>query len=65
MGHAFFGSFQRKISRSNGTSEKVVLFSRQNIPSKNFCSISSKPSLIPVSGLGGRFQVNGTDLYKW
>ena len=49
---------QRDISKL-----KVVLFSGQNIPSKNFCSISV-PSLIPVSDLGGRFPVNGTDLYK-
>ena len=27
--------------------------------------ISSKPSLIPVSVLRGRFSVNGSDLYKW
>ena len=30
----------------------------------NSCSISSKPSLIPVSGLRGLFSVNGTDVYK-
>ena len=29
----------------------------------NSCSISSKSSLIPVSGLRRRFSVNGTDLY--
>ena len=28
----------------------------------NSCSISSKPSLIPVSGLRGRFSIIGTDL---
>ena len=49
------GSFQRYISGSNGTSEKVVRFSGRNIPSGNSCSISSKPSLIPGSGLRGRF----------
>ena len=56
----------RKISGSNGTSEKVALFfSGKNIRKRNSCSISSKPSLIPGSGLRGVFMVNGTDLYKW
>ena len=59
-----FESFHQKISGSNGTSEKVrSCLSGQNIPNGNSCSISSKPSLIPGSGL--RFLVNGTDLYKW
>ena len=31
----------------------------------NSCSISSKPSLILVQAICGRFLVNGTDLYKW
>ena len=39
-------------------------FSGWNIRSGNLCSISSKPSLIPVSGLRGCFPVNGTDLSK-
>ena len=33
------------------------------IPIGNSCSISSKSSLTPVSGLRRRFSVNGTDLY--
>ena len=34
---------------------------------ENSCSITSKPSLILVSGLSGHFSVNGTNLYmyKW
>ena len=43
-----FGAIQRKISGSNGTSEKVVL---SDILNGNSYSISSKPSLIPVSSL--------------
>ena len=34
-----FGSFQRKISGSNGISEKVVLFSGRNVTKVNSCSI--------------------------
>ena len=60
-----FGSSQRKISGSNGTSEKVVLFFRMECSKRKYsCSISSKLSLIPVSGLRGRFPVNVTDAYK-
>ena len=59
-GTKLFGSFQQKLSGSNGTSEKVV-----PMVVRFFFSISSKPSLIPVSGLRGRFSVNGSDLYKW
>ena len=44
-----FGSFRWKISGSNETSEKVVLFSGRNVPNGNSCSISSKPSLISTS----------------
>ena len=59
-----FSSFQQKISKSNGTSEKIVLIFRIEYPNRNSCFISSKPCLIPVSGLRGRFPVNGTDSYK-
>ena len=34
-----------EISRSNETSEKVACFSGWNIPNRNSCSISLKPSL--------------------
>ena len=62
----FFWSFQRKISGSKGTSERVVLFFRMEYSKRKYsCSISSKPSLIPVSSLRGRFTVNRTDLHKW
>ena len=53
-----FGSFQQKISRSKGTSEKVVVALGRNY----ICKIAS---LIPVLGLRGCFSVKGTDLYKW
>ena len=36
MKHYFFGSFQRKVSRSNGTSEKVVPFLRTKCSKKKF-----------------------------
>ena len=53
-----FGSFQQKISRSKGTSEKVVVAIGRNY----ICKIAS---LIPVLGLRSCFSVKGTDLYKW
>ena len=40
-------------TRSIGISEKVVMFPRRNVPNGNSSSISSKPSLIPVSGFDG------------
>ena len=59
-------SFQRKISESNGISEKVVLFFRMEYCKRKFVFISSsKPSLIPVSGLRDRFSINVTDWYIW
>ena len=50
-----FWAFQRKISGSNGTSEKVVLFFRTECPIGNSYSISSKPSLTLGSDIRGRF----------
>ena len=41
--------------------ERASCFSGRNVPSGNSCSISSMPSLIPVSGLRRRFSVNKTD----
>ena len=49
------GSFQRKISGSNGISVS---------PGRNSRSISSKPYFIPVSGFRCRFSANVADLYK-
>ena len=43
-----FGSFQRKISGSNGISEKVVLFSGRNVTKVNFCSIVKLQFFIQV-----------------
>ena len=47
-----------------------LLFFRQRflkycIPNENSGCISSKSSLIPVSGVSVVFLVNETDLYKW
>ena len=59
----FLGRFSGKISLRNGTPEKVVSFSRPECSNGKYsCSISSKPSLIPISGF---FSVNGTNLHKW
>ena len=44
----FFWLFQRKMSGSNGTSEKVVLFFRTEYSKPKFAFYFSKPSLIPV-----------------
>ena len=63
-GTRLFGSFQRKISGSNGTSERVVLFFPTEYFKQKFVFHSSKPSLIPVSGLRGRFPINGTDSHN-
>jgi len=54
-----------EISRSNGTSEKVVLFFRTEHFKRKFVFHFFKPPLIPVSGLRGRFPINETDSYKW
>ena len=57
-GKRLFGSFHRKICRSNGTFEKVVLIIRTECSALNWISvpsISSTPSLKPVSGFRGRF----------
>ena len=63
MEHAFFGSIQQKRSGSNGTSEKEVLFFRTKYSNRKFAfHFLQAISLIPVSGLRGRFPVNPTDL---
>ena len=46
MKHYFFGSFQRKVSRSNGTSEKVVPFLRTKCSKKKFVFLFVKATLI-------------------
>ena len=52
IGTPLLGAIERKISGSNGTSEKVVLWvSGQRFQAGKSCSISSKSSLIPVSSL--------------
>ena len=58
-----FSWFQRKISESNRTSEKVVLFLPDGMFQTDSFSISSNPSaqcLIPVSCFRGHFSVNET-----
>ena len=50
-----FGSSQQKISGSNGTSEKAVLF----LPDRKL------QTEIRVPFLQSHSQVNGTDLNKW
>ena len=74
-GTRLFGSFCVKISRSNGTFEKIVLFFRTEHCKRRFVlhffkaifdtSLSKREwadySFL-VSSLGGRFLVNGADL---
>ena len=45
--------------------KRKTCFCGRNAPNGNSFAISSKPSLIQVSGLCGRFSENGTDLFKW
>ena len=51
----FFGSFQRKISGRNGTSENVVLFSLTECSKRKFVSHFFKAMFDTVSCLGVRF----------
>ena len=53
-----FHSLLEVAENSNRTFWTLVEWNR------NSCSISSKPSLIPVSSLRALFSVNETDLYK-
>ena len=59
------GRFSGKFPGATELLKRQFYFSGRNVPNGNSCSISSKPSLIPVSGLRSRFPVNGTDSYKW
>ena len=60
-----FGLFQWKFPGATEHLNRQFCFLGCNVPNRNLSSISSKPSMIPVSGFSGRFMVNGTDLqYK-
>ena len=63
-GTRIFG-FQRKISGSRGKSEKVVLFPRSEQSRQKFAFLFFAVIFDTVSGLRGRYSVNGNDLYKW
>ena len=63
-GTRIFG-FQRKISGSRGKSEKVVLFPRWEQSRQKFAFLFFAVIFDTVSGLRGRYSVNGNDLYKW
>ena len=64
-GTRLFGSFRRKFPgatehlQGSPVSPGGIFQTEIRVP------FTSKPSLIPGSGLRGRFLVNGTDLYKW
>ena len=58
-----FGSFQLRISESNGTSGKVVLFSRSQCSKRKFVFHFIK-NYLSISGFLVCFSVNGTDLCK-
>ena len=64
-GTRLFGSFQGYFPATTEHLIRLSSFSGENVPNGNSWSISSKSSLTPVSGLRGRFSVNGTDSYKW
>ena len=57
-----FGSYQRKISGSNGTSEKVVLFSRMEYSKRKFVLHFFKAIFDTSFRPSRRFPMNGTDL---
>ena len=58
-----FGSFQRKTSRNNGISEKVVLFFCKECSKWSSWSISSRPSLKPFSGFSRPFFEKGNNAW--
>ena len=53
-------SFQRKISGSNGTSDKVVLFSGRNIPNGNSCWFLQSHLWYRFQAFAAVFSVTGT-----
>ena len=63
MEQDFLSRFSGKFLGATEHLERNSCFSERNVPNGNLCSISSKPSSIPVLGLRGRFSVNGTDLH--
>ena len=63
MEQDFLGRFSGTFLGATEHLERNSCFSERNVPNGNLCSISSKPSSIPVLGLRGRFSVNGTDLH--
>ena len=52
--HNFLGCFSKRK-----TLEATRCCLSQNVPHENLCSISSNPSLIPISGFCGHFSVTG------
>ena len=55
------------LEKFSGATENLKTysgFSGRDVPNGNSCSISSKPTLIPVSGFRGSFSVNGTDFLQ-
>ena len=64
MEHDFLGLSSGKFPGATEHLNRFSLYAKQNIPKQNLCLISSKPTLIPVSGLRCHFLVNGSDLYK-
>ena len=59
----FLGRFSGKISLSNGTPEKVVLFSRSECTKRKIFVFHFIRAFFDI--YFRLFSVNGTDLYKW
>ena len=62
MEHDLLGLPNGKYPGATEHLKRYSCLSRWNTPNRSSCSISSKPSLVSVSRLCGRFPVKGTDL---
>ena len=65
MDHDSIGCSSGKFSGATERLKRKSCSCERNAPNGNSCAISSKPSLIQVSGLCGRFSENRADLFKW
>ena len=62
-GTCFFGPFQRKITETNGTSEKVVMFPWSEYSKRKFLFYFFKATFDTNFRLSKPFSVNGNDLW--
>ena len=61
----FSGHYSGKSPEVTECLRSYSCFPSQNILHRNSCSISSNPSLTPVSGFHGQFTATMTGLWKW